>query len=104
LEEIKDQRENGAKELVKVSKLWYNSFNDLFQKDDDATTFLKKPFLSPNFRSKEDQRVIERSIASIIMKGYQQATDLTSLAKSLKIPINPEFDKLVLVDNAPKII
>jgi hypothetical protein len=38
------------------------------------------------------------------MKGFQQATDLTSLAKSLKIPINPEFDKLILVEKIPKII
>lgn len=38
------------------------------------------------------------------MKGFQQATDLTLLAKSLKIPINPKFDKLILVENALKII
>jgi hypothetical protein len=30
------------------------------------------------------------------MKDFQQATDLTSLAKSLKIPTNPDFEKLVL--------
>jgi beta-lactamase superfamily II metal-dependent hydrolase len=46
----------------------------------------------------------ESSIASIIMKGFQQATDLTTLAKSLKVPINPEYDKLILVDNITKII
>ena len=38
------------------------------------------------------------------MKGFQQATDLTSLANSLKIPINPEFDKLVLIEDVPKSI
>jgi beta-lactamase superfamily II metal-dependent hydrolase len=104
LEENRDQRKNGKKELVKVSKLWFNSFNDLFQIDEDANTFLKNSFLTLNFKSKVEQKNTESFITSIIMKGFQQATDLTSLAKSLKIPINPEFGKLVLVEKAPKII
>jgi beta-lactamase superfamily II metal-dependent hydrolase len=104
LEEIKDQREQGTKELVKISKLWHNSFNDLFQINQDANTFLKKSFLTLNFKSKGEKKKTESFISSIIMKGFQQATDLTSLAKTLKIPINPEFDKLVLVETAPKII
>jgi beta-lactamase superfamily II metal-dependent hydrolase len=33
LAEIKGQREKGTKELVKISKLWHNSFNDLVQID-----------------------------------------------------------------------
>jgi glyoxylase-like metal-dependent hydrolase (beta-lactamase superfamily II) len=39
LEKIRDQREHGGKELVKISKLWHNSFNDLFQIDENANTF-----------------------------------------------------------------
>jgi hypothetical protein len=38
------------------------------------------------------------------MNGFQQAMDLISLAKSLKISINPEFDKLVLIEDVPKSI
>ena len=38
------------------------------------------------------------------MKGFQQGTDLTSLAKSLEIPINVEFEKLVLNEGTPKSI
>jgi len=83
LEEIKGQRENGAKELVNVSKLWHNSFNDLLQTDEDPNKLLKKTFPMLNFRSKEDQKIIKNFIASIIMKGFQQARDLTALAKSL---------------------
>jgi beta-lactamase superfamily II metal-dependent hydrolase len=104
LEEIRDQREQETKELVKISKLWHNSFNDLFQINQDANTFLKKSYLTLNFKSQGEKKKTEGFITSIIMKGFQQATDLTTLAKSLKIPINPEFDKLVLVENAPKII
>jgi ribonuclease BN (tRNA processing enzyme) len=104
LEEIKDQIQKGTKGLVKISKLWHNSFNDLLQLDEDPNSILKKSLLALNFRSKEEQKKMENSITSVIMKGFQQATDLTSLAKSLKIPINPEFNKPVLVENAPKII
>jgi ribonuclease BN (tRNA processing enzyme) len=104
LEEMKGQRENTTKELVKVSKLWHNSFNDLFQTDENPNKLLKNSFLNLNFSSGEEQKKMESSIMSIIMKGFQQATDLTSLAKSLKIPINPEFDKLILVEKIPKII
>jgi hypothetical protein len=103
-EEIKDQRERGTEELVKISKLWHNSFNDLFQIDEDTNTFLKNSFLSLNFKSKDGQTKAENFITSMIMKGFQQATDLTALAKLLKIPINLEFHKLVLIEDVTKII
>jgi len=104
LEEIKYQREEGTKELVKISKLWHNSFNDLLQTDENPNIFLKNSFLTMNFRSMEEQKKVGSSIASIIMKGFQQATELTSLANSLKIPINPEFDKLLQIEDVPKSI
>ena len=55
-----------------------------------------------NFMSTEEHKKVESLVTSIIMKGFQQARDLSLLAKSLKIPINPEYDKLVLVENVPK--
>ena len=36
---------------------------------------------------------------SLVMKGFQQGTDLTKLAKILKIPINPDFDKIIVVND-----
>ena len=104
LEEIKTKREEGIQELVKISKLWHNSFNDLLQTDEDPNKFLKNSFLTMNDRSTEEQKKVESFVTSIIMKGFQQARDLSLLARSLKIPINPEYDKLVLVENIPKII
>lgn len=44
LEEIRNKREQGTKELVMISKLWHNSFNDLFRTVQDANIFLKIPF------------------------------------------------------------
>lgn len=35
---------------------------------------------------------------SLIMKGFQQGIGLTRLAKILKIPINPDFDKIIVVN------
>jgi beta-lactamase superfamily II metal-dependent hydrolase len=102
--QIKDEREQRSKALVTIAKLWHNSFNDLLQIDEDPNTFFKNSFLSLNFDSEDEKRKMENSITSIIMTGFQQAADLSTLAKSLKIPINPEFDKLILTDNSPKII
>ena len=103
-EQIKEERENGSKELVKIAKLWYNSFNDLLQIDEDPNTFFKNSFLSMGFDSEDEKKKMENSVMSIIMTGYQQAADLSSLAKSLEVPVNPEFDKLILTNNSPKII
>ena len=38
------------------------------------------------------------------MKGFQQGTDLTKLAKSLKIPINQGFDEVIVVEDKVKSI
>jgi hypothetical protein len=38
------------------------------------------------------------------MKGFQQASDLTILAKSLKISINSEFNKLIVINETVKSI
>jgi flavorubredoxin len=51
-EEIRDQREHGTKELVKISKLWHNSFNDLFQIEEDTNTFLNKFFFNSELQVK----------------------------------------------------
>ena len=53
-----------------------------------------------------DQSLIKSKniIESLIMKGFQQGTDLTKLAKSLKIPINHGFDEVIEVkDNVRSI-
>ena len=65
---------------------------------------LKNSFPTLDFRSKDVQKKAGSFIASIIMKGFQQGTDLTSMAKSLEIPINPEFEKLVLNEGAQKLL
>ena len=54
--QINDQREKGSKELVKISELWHNSFNDLLQIEEDPNTFIKNTFVSLNFDSEERKR------------------------------------------------
>jgi len=102
--QIKEEREKGRKELVKIAKLWHNSFNDLLQIDEDPNTFFRNSFLPLNLGSEDEKKKMENSLTSIIITGFQQATDLSSLAKSLKVPVNPEFEKLIQTDNSPKII
>lgn len=101
-EEIKTEREKGIKEFIKIEKLWHNSFNDLFELDVEPKILFNNIFLSQNFMSKEQVEKNKNSVTSIIMKGFQQGTDLTLLAKLLKITINPGSKKLILVNDSPK--
>jgi hypothetical protein len=93
LGEIKNQREGGKKELIKVEKIWHNSFNDLLELHEDPNKSLRNIFSAknmvtgPNFGK------------SLVLKGFQQGTDLTELANRLKIPINPDFDKIIAVSD-----
>lgn len=101
-EDILNQREKGGKELVKICKLWHNSFNELLQIRQNTVKLIKNSFQTVHVSSKEEQKKMESSVASLIMKGFQQGTDLATLAKSLEIPINAEFGKLVSIDDVPK--
>lgn len=93
LEEIKNQREIGTKELVKVEKIWHNSFIDLLDFHDEPMKLLRRYYSIQN-------NILTNEITdSLIMKGFQQGTDMAKLAKLLKIPINPEFDKLIVIKN-----
>lgn len=97
LEQIKSEKENGKKVLIKIGKLWHNSFNDLFQLNTDPSILFKDTFLSENFMP-SGQIKDRKKIVTLIMKGFQQGRDLTQLAKSLKIKINPGFKKLIFVN------
>jgi hypothetical protein len=96
LEEIKNQRESGKKELVTVEKIWHNSFKNLLLLPDEPMRFITNIF--------RDQSLIKRNniLESLIMKGFQQGTDLTKLAKLLKIPINQGFGEVIEVDDKVK--
>jgi beta-lactamase superfamily II metal-dependent hydrolase len=104
LDEIKSQREKGKKELIKVYELWHNSFNDILRIDVEPFLFFKNIYINQNLISKKEEEKNQRIISSIIMKGFQQGKDLALLAKTLKISINPRFNKLVVVDEIVKSI
>jgi metal-dependent hydrolase (beta-lactamase superfamily II) len=98
LKEIKNQREKGTEELVKVEKIWHNSFADLLQFHEHPMKLLENYFsIQNNVKSNEIAN-------SLIMKGFQQGTDLTNLAKLLKIPINPDFDKVIVINDKIKLV
>ena len=104
LEDIKNRREKGEKKLIKICKLWHNSFNDLLQMRQNPVKLIKNSLQTVHVGSSEEQKKVDSSFNSVIMKGFRQGMDLTSLAKSLEISINPEFDKLVSIDDVPNCI
>jgi hypothetical protein len=93
LNEIKNQRENGIKELVNIRRIWHNSFKNLL-----GLTEEPQNIISTFFRL-QDHMKIKNISESIIMKGFQQGTDLTDLAISLNIPINQGLGKTIFVED-----
>lgn len=91
LEEIKTEREKGTKELIKIEKIWHNSFKDLLELSVEPRNLVRNTFA--------DQNIIKNKniTQSLIMKGFQQGTDLTKLGKLLRIPINPDFGKIIAI-------
>lgn len=73
--------------------MWLNSFKVLLQLHLEPNKLLNNIFGIHGLKS--DKNVLN----SILMKGFQQGGDLTLLAKSLKIPINPNFSKEIVVSN-----
>jgi beta-lactamase superfamily II metal-dependent hydrolase len=96
MEHIKNQKENGTKELVSIEQIWHNSFVDLLHFRNGPQKLIKKIAMSRNMT------VGKNILQSLIMKGFQQGTDLTMLAKLLKIPINQDFKKIIVINNKIK--
>jgi beta-lactamase superfamily II metal-dependent hydrolase len=93
LAEIKSQRDSGKKELVKIEKIWHNSFNDLLELHEEPKKLLKNIFSAKTMVKGSNTN------ESLVMKGFQQGTDLTNLAKILKIQTNPDFDNIIVVND-----
>jgi len=98
LNEIKTQRDGGMKELVKITRIWHNSFKELLQLQEEPNKLLRNIFPHQGFKSGK------KAIDPIVMKGFQQGGDLTLLARSLKIPINPSIGKAIAVSDSIKSI
>jgi metal-dependent hydrolase (beta-lactamase superfamily II) len=93
LRAIKNQRDAGTKELVKVEKIWHNSLVDLLQFHEEPSKLLKDYFPTLNMVKRNEIN------KSLVMKGFQEGSDLAKFAKLLKIPLNPEFDKLIVIND-----
>jgi metal-dependent hydrolase (beta-lactamase superfamily II) len=92
LNEIKSNRENRTKELIKISNIWHNSFKHLLQLPD-------KPMqLHENIFEKQKLTGKNSTLESLIMKAFQQGADLTDLSKLLKIPVNQGFGEVIKVE------
>lgn len=93
LNEIRTHRDGGLKELIKIKRIWHNSFKELLQLHVEPNKLLRNIFQIQGLKS--GKNITE----SIIMKGFQQGGDLTLLANSLKIPINPTIGKEIVVSD-----
>jgi beta-lactamase superfamily II metal-dependent hydrolase len=91
LQEIKIQREHKAKEIVKISKMWHNSYKNLLLLPEEPAKLIAN-LLRQQISTERDS-----TLGSIIMTSFQQGTDLAQLANFLKIPINQGFGEVIQV-------
>jgi ribonuclease BN (tRNA processing enzyme) len=95
-EDIKKNREAKV-EVIRIGGLWHNSFIDITNKKTDNGTLIQQTFLSNEFSTIGlDTNTIHLPVISAL-KGIAEGRDLTKLAKSLQIPINPQFGGSLIV-------
>jgi beta-lactamase superfamily II metal-dependent hydrolase len=91
LEAIKSENESGSSEVLKVRRLWHNSFSDLIGPNSDANKLMRNLFSSNQFFAIEKDNKITDLPALSALKGISEGRDLTKLAQNLNIPINSQF-------------
>jgi Metallo-beta-lactamase superfamily len=90
-EDIKENREANGNEIVSIDRLWHNSFGDITGVKTDNDKLLQMGFLSNQFSAINLDTDIRHFPVIGALKGIAEGRDLTKLAKSLHIPINPQF-------------
>jgi len=66
----------------------------------DLLDFHEKPMKIVGKLSFYSEKYDENEINnSLTMKGFQLGTDLVKVAKLIKIPLNPEFDTLIVISD-----
>jgi len=105
-EAIKKEKESGGSEVLKVSGLWHNSFNDLIDSNSYANKQIRNLFSSNQFFAFGNDNKIAEFPAIGALKGISEGRDLAKLAQYLHIPINSLFggDPIIVKEEEYKII
>jgi ribonuclease BN (tRNA processing enzyme) len=89
-EDIKKNKANVDK-AIRIGGLWHNSFGDITGEKTDNGKLVRIGFLSNQFSAIGlDTNATHLPVIGAL-KGIAEGRDLTKLAKSLQIPINPQF-------------
>jgi len=105
-ETIKKEKESGGSEMLEVSGLWHNSFNDLIGSNSHDNKHVRNLFSSNQFFTFGNDNKITELPAISALKGISEGRDLTKLAQNLNIHINSQFggDPIVVEEEEYKII
>lgn len=89
-EAIKGQNSR-VSEIHKIGSLWHNSFPDLITSTENVAKLIREINLSNEFSAVGEPNTISEFSALGALKGVSEGKDLTKLAQTLSIPINPQF-------------
>jgi hypothetical protein len=96
-EDIKKNREAKVDDALRIEGLWHNSFGDIIGEKTDNGKLVRLGFLSnPLSAIGLDANTTHLPVIGAL-KGIAEGRDLTKLAKSLQIPINPQFGGSLIV-------
>lgn len=95
-EDIK-KNEDKRNKLIRILGLWHNSFGDIIGENMNNSLLTRNQFLSTPFSlfALDNDNIHLPVIGAL--KGVSEGRDLTKLAQSLHMPINPQFGGLLIV-------
>ena len=101
-DDIKKSREAKMDEIIRVRSLWHNSFNYIVGENRNNDLLLSDQFLSEQISAVTLQSNEMHFPVIGALKGVGEGRDLRKLAKSLHIPINPQFGGELIVPRDKK--
>ena len=94
--DLRDQRANGAAELIKVNGLWHNSFDRAIDSNGEIV-----PRFQAALAAAGAQAVQVMASSTIALQGIAEGNTLRVLAMQLGVPINHGFNEIITTTTAP---
>jgi hypothetical protein len=99
--ELREQRANQATEIVEISAIWHNAFDDTLGRGSDLETRLEA--LRMQAMTAASEATMALTSTGIALQGISEGRQLRRDAVLLGIPVNDGFPEgLVTVDTAPE--
>jgi hypothetical protein len=94
--ELRDQRANGAPDLIQVNGLWHNSFDRAIDSQGEIVPRFQAALFAAGAQTAQMM-----ASSTIALQGISEGNTLRVLAMQLGIPLNEGFADIISTDTAP---